>query len=47
MAAARVCTRRRYEAYFGLQQEPFSIAADPRLLGMSEKHREALAPNGL
>ena len=32
-----------YEAFFGLQQEPFSIAPDPRFLYMSDKHREALA----
>lgn len=32
-----------YAAYFGLNQEPFSIAPDPRLLFMSEQHREALA----
>jgi general secretion pathway protein A len=32
-----------YAAYFGLKQEPFSIAPDPRLLFMSEQHREALA----
>ncbi|MBI5274871.1 MAG: AAA family ATPase [Burkholderiales bacterium] len=32
-----------YLAYFGLKQEPFSIAPDPRLLFMSERHREALA----
>lgn len=32
-----------YAAYFGLQQEPFSIAPDPRLLFMSDQHREALA----
>jgi general secretion pathway protein A len=32
-----------YVSYFGLQQEPFSIAPDPRLLFMSERHREALA----
>jgi len=32
-----------YAAYFGLRQEPFSIAPDPRLLFMSEQHREALA----
>ena len=31
-----------YTAYFGLQQEPFSIAPDPRFLYMSDKHREAL-----
>lgn len=32
-----------YAAYFGLKQDPFSIAPDPRLLFMSERHREALA----
>jgi general secretion pathway protein A len=32
-----------YAAYFGLKQEPFSIAPDARLLFMSEQHREALA----
>jgi general secretion pathway protein A len=32
-----------YVAYFGLKREPFSIAPDPRLLFMSERHREALA----
>src|SRR4051794_398991 len=32
-----------YAAYYGLKQEPFSIAPDPRLLFMSERHREALA----
>jgi general secretion pathway protein A len=32
-----------YTQYFGLQQEPFSIAPDPRYLFMSERHREALA----
>lgn len=32
-----------YAAYFGLKQEPFSIAPDPRLLFMSAQHREALA----
>ena len=35
-----------YAAYFGLKQEPFSIAPDPRLLFMSEQHREALAQQG-
>jgi general secretion pathway protein A len=30
-----------YAAYFGLKQEPFSIAPDPRLLFMSDQHREA------
>ncbi|MFN4115716.1 MAG: ExeA family protein [Inhella sp.] len=28
---------------FGLRREPFSIAPDPRLLFLSERHREALA----
>jgi general secretion pathway protein A len=32
-----------YAEYYGLKQEPFSIAPDPRLLFMSEQHREALA----
>ncbi|HEY2559960.1 MAG TPA: AAA family ATPase [Caldimonas sp.] len=32
-----------YQSFFGLQQEPFSIAPDPRFLYMSDKHREALA----
>jgi general secretion pathway protein A len=32
-----------YAPYFGLTQEPFSIAPDPRYLYMSERHREALA----
>jgi general secretion pathway protein A len=32
-----------YAAYFGLKQDPFSIAPDPRLLFMSAQHREALA----
>jgi general secretion pathway protein A len=32
-----------YAPYFGLTQEPFSIAPDPRYLFMSERHREALA----
>jgi general secretion pathway protein A len=32
-----------YAAYFGLKQEPFSIAPDARYLFMSERHREALA----
>jgi len=31
-----------YRSFFGLQQEPFSIAPDPRFLCMSGKHREAL-----
>ncbi|MDD5028413.1 MAG: AAA family ATPase [Rhodoferax sp.] len=32
-----------YTTHFGLSQEPFSIAPDPRYLFMSERHREALA----
>ncbi len=32
-----------YAPFFGLSQEPFSIAPDPRYLFMSERHREALA----
>ena len=32
-----------YAQFFGLNQEPFSIAPDPRYLFMSERHREALA----
>lgn len=32
-----------YSQYFGLNQDPFSIAPDPHYLFMSERHREALA----
>ena len=32
-----------YAKFFGLAQDPFSIAPDPRYLYMSERHREALA----
>ena len=32
-----------YAPFFGLTQAPFSIAPDPRLLFMSDRHREALA----
>jgi general secretion pathway protein A len=32
-----------YTKHFGLEQEPFSIAPDPRYLYLSERHREALA----
>ncbi len=32
-----------YSQHFGLQQDPFSIAPDPRYLFLSERHREALA----
>lgn len=32
-----------YNAYFRLNESPFSIAPDPRFLFMSDRHREALA----
>ncbi len=32
-----------YYSYFGLQEEPFSIAVNPRYLFMSARHRDALA----
>ncbi len=32
-----------YKKFFGLKQEPFSIAPDPHYLFMSARHREALA----
>ncbi len=32
-----------YMRFFGLNQEPFSLAPDPRYLYMSKRHREALA----
>lgn len=32
-----------YLSYFGLVEEPFSIAPDPRYLYMSQRHQEALA----
>ncbi len=32
-----------YSAYFGLKENPFSIAPDPRYLFLSVRHREALA----
>jgi general secretion pathway protein A len=32
-----------YQSYFGLAEEPFSIAPDPRYLYMSKRHQEALA----
>ncbi|MEZ5663250.1 MAG: AAA family ATPase [Burkholderiaceae bacterium] len=32
-----------YAEFFGLKQDPFTIAPDPRYLFMSERHREALA----
>jgi general secretion pathway protein A len=36
-------THSMYSQHFGLTQDPFSIAPDPRYLFMSERHREALA----
>ena len=38
-----LCLRLMYSQHFGLTQDPFSIAPDPRYLFMSERHREALA----
>ena len=32
-----------YNKHFNLNENPFSIAPDPRYLYMSDKHREALA----
>ncbi len=32
-----------YQQYFGLKEEPFSIAVNPRYLFMSARHRDALA----
>ena len=32
-----------YQAHFGLAQEPFSIAPDPKFLYLSDAHNEALA----
>ena len=32
-----------YAPFFGLSQDPFSIAPDPHYLFMSGRHREALA----
>ncbi len=32
-----------YKDYFGLKEDPFSIAPDPQFLYMSDRHREALA----
>jgi general secretion pathway protein A len=40
---AGLSLRTMYAQFFGLRQEPFSIAPDPRYLFMSERHREALA----
>ncbi len=35
-----------YESFFGLEQEPFSVAPDPRFLYLSEQHKKALAHLG-
>lgn len=35
--------RAMYESFFGLTENPFSIAPNPHFLYMSERHREALA----
>ena len=32
-----------YQQYFGLAEQPFSIAVNPRYLFMSSRHRDALA----
>ena len=32
-----------YYRYFGLEEEPFSIAVNPKYLFMSARHRDALA----
>jgi general secretion pathway protein A len=32
-----------YEAFFGLQELPFSLSPDPRFLWLSETHQEGLA----
>jgi general secretion pathway protein A len=42
-AGAQRADGRLYAGHFGLQQDPFSLAPDPRYLFMSERHREALA----
>src|SRR4051812_31056899 len=41
--ARRISSPSMYLSFFELQQEPFSIAPDPRFLYMSDKHGEALA----
>ncbi len=38
-----MATSALYQAFFGLNAEPFSIAPDPRFLYMSQRHQEALA----
>ncbi len=42
-AAPPIIRPTMYAQFFGLNQEPFSIAPDPRYLFMSRRHREALA----
>jgi general secretion pathway protein A len=43
LACAAAMLSPMYNKFFGLKQEPFSIAPDPHYLFMSERHREALA----
>jgi general secretion pathway protein A len=42
-AAGNVILPAMYMRFFGLKQQPFSLAPDPRYLYMSKRHREALA----
>ena len=32
-----------YEAYFNLNQKPFSLTSNPEFLFLSQRHKEALA----
>jgi general secretion pathway protein A len=41
--AGNVILPAMYMRFFGLKQQPFSLAPDPRYLYMSKRHREALA----
>ncbi|HSC63688.1 MAG TPA: AAA family ATPase [Caldimonas sp.] len=42
-AGSSVVLPAMYMRFFGLKQQPFSLAPDPRYLYMSKRHREALA----
>ena len=42
-AAGAAALPAMYMRFFGLKQQPFSLAPDPRYLYMSKRHREALA----
>jgi len=42
-AGGNVILPAMYMRFFGLKQQPFSLAPDPRYLYMSKRHREALA----